>query len=98
MTLVAQTNHRSADRILELSVIDGKKPLSSSGLIDPRLFNGDQKLHAVMDPQTSLWSFKYSEGILPQPLKGTFTGFTALRKFAEDYFKKRNIEIKEIKD
>jgi len=98
MALSPDSRMRSSDRIMELSVIDGQKSLSSTGMVDTKLFTGKNRLHAVMDPQTTLWSFKYEEGILPQPLKGTFTGFKALRKFAEDYFNKRNIQIKEVKD
>lgn len=92
------TNVRSNDRILELSVIDGKQPLSSTGMVDTRLFTGGNRLHAIMDPESCLWRFKYDDGILPGPLKGIFTSFKTLRKFAEDYFVKRNIVIKEIKD
>lgn len=93
------TNVRSMDRVLSLEVVDGKKPLSSTGLIDTRLFNGAQQLHLKMDPQTCLWSFQYSNpGLLPEALKGHYTGFKAGIKFAEQYFKSRNIRIKEIKD
>lgn len=91
-------NVRSHDRILELAVIDGKAALSSTGMVDTRLFTGGNKLHAIMDLETCLWRFKYDDGILPQPLKGVFTSFKALRKFAEEYFLKRNIRITEVKD
>lgn len=89
---------RTPDRILVLSIKEGKKPLGSNGLQDPRLFTGENKLHAIMDSQTTLWRFKYDMGILPEPLKGQFTSFKALRQHAEDYFTKRNVEIKEVKD
>lgn len=93
------TNVRSTDRILTLEVIDGKKPLTSTGLVDGRLFTGDQQLHLKMDPETCLWYFQYSNtGLLPEALKGKYTGFKAGIKFAEGYFKSRNIRIKEIKD
>lgn len=93
------TNVRSTDRILTLEVIDGKQPMSSTGLVDNRLFTGAQQLHLKMDPQTCLWYFQYSNtGLLPEALKGVYTGFRPAIKFAENYFKSRNIRIKEIKD
>ena len=89
---------RSSDRVLVLKVIDDKKPLSSHGMIDSRLFKGENKLRAVMDPATTFWTFKYDQGILPEPLKCQFTSFSILKKHATDYFKTRNIEIVEVKD
>jgi len=90
---------RSTDRILSLSVIDGEKAKSSTGLVDTRLFTGAQKLHLKMDPQSCLWTFQYdSNGLLPAGLQGSFTGFKAGIKFAREYFQKRNIQITEIKD
>ena len=94
-----ETNIRSSDRILSLEVIDGKLAKNSIGLVDSRLFTGDQQLHLKMDPQTTLWYFQYTNnGLLPEPLKGQFTGFKPALKFAESYFNKRNIKITQIKD
>lgn len=91
--------NRSDDRVLVLSPIDGEKPLSSSGLVDPNLFTGKNKLHAVKDSQTCMWSFKYEMGMLPPNLRDkNFTTFTALKKHASDYLQKRNILIKEVID
>ena len=85
------------DRLIALSVIDGKQPMSSTGLVDTRLFSGENKLHAIKDPQTCMWAFKYEQGGLPPALKSQrFTSFNALIKYAGDYFRKRNIEIKEV--
>lgn len=98
MAISPESKMRSPDRVLVLKVIDDKKPLSSKGLVDPRLFSGENKLHAVMDQQTSLWHFKYDQGIVPPPLKCQFTSFKALRSHAEAYFRLRNIEIVEVKD
>lgn len=90
---------RSTDRVLSLEVIDGLAPKGSTGLLDTRLFTGEQKLVLKMDPQTCLWHFQYSNnGILPEALKGRYTGFRPAIKFAENYFKSRNVRIKEIKD
>lgn len=99
MGLQAMTNVRSTDRVITLEVIDGKKPMNSLGLVDSRLFTGEQQLHLKMDPETCLWYFQYSNtGLLPEALKGKYTGFKPALKFAETYFKTRNIQIKEIKD
>ncbi len=90
---------RSTDRVLALEIMDGLAPKSSTGLLDTRLFTGEQKLHLKMDPQTCLWYFQYSSnGILPEALKGRYTGFKPAIRFAENYFKTRNVRIKEIKD
>lgn len=93
------TNVKSTDRVLSLAVIDGEKPKSSTGLVDTRLFTGEQELRLTMDPQTCLWHFQYSKsGLLPEALKGQYTGFKAAMKFAENYFKSRNIKITQVKD
>lgn len=96
-----ESKMRSPDRILVLEPIDGLKAKSSTGLIDPRLFKEGEdanKLHLVMDMETCLWSFKYEKGMIPPALNGKFTGAKAAKKHAEDYFAKRNIRIKEVKD
>lgn len=99
MTFSAESNLRSTDRILSLAVIDGKQAKSSTGLVDNRLFTGEQQIRLHMDPQTTLWSFQYTNnGALPEGLKGKFTGFKAGLKHAEDYFRRRNIEVTAIKD
>ncbi len=91
----------TTDRVLKLELIEGKKPLSAIGMTDPRLFKEGEdsnKLHAVMDPETCLWTFRYEKGAVPSALKGSYTGFKALKKFAEGYFLQRNIKIVEVKD
>jgi len=93
-----QTKMHSSDRILVLRPIEGKTPVSVSGLLDSRLFTGENKLHALMDTQTSLWSLKYEQGGLPEPLKQRFTSIKKLMDFVTAYFNKRNVEIAEIKD
>lgn len=93
-----ESKMRSPDRILVLSVMEGKKPLNTLGTQDPRLFNGENKLHAIADPQYGLWRFKYDMGIVPPPLQGSFTSFVALKKHADDYYAKRNILITEVID
>jgi hypothetical protein len=92
------TKMRAKDRELVLKVIDGKAPKSSTGMVDSRLFTGDNKMWAKMDPQSCFWSLHYDVGNIPQALRMNFTSFSALKKYAENYFKGRNIEIKEVVD
>lgn len=66
---------------------------SKSGLLDPDLLTGKQKIFAVRGPQDNLWRFKYEHGILPQPLKQSFTKFDELYKYGEGYFSRRGILI-----
>lgn len=89
---------RSSDRILILEVIDGKAAKGSTGLVDTKLFTGGNRLHAIMNPETTLWYLQYDSGILPPALKQQFTGFKVLLKYVTEYFLKRNIQIKEVKD
>ena len=92
------SKERKTDRIIELRPIAGKDTMSSSGLVDRRLFNGDNKLHAIMNTRNCNWSLKYEDGGLPGPLKQTFTSFNKLKDHVEKYFQKRNIEITNIID
>ena len=95
---VDTSNIKKADRTLVLEVIDGTLPKSSTGLVDSRLFSGENNLHAVMDPQTMLWSLRYEHGGVPTKFKQTFTSFPKLKKFVDDYLILRNIRIKEVLD
>ena len=63
------------------------------GLIDRRLFTGENKLHGIVDKQTMLWYLKYDQGILPQQLQQRFTGIRPMVKMLTDYFNKRNIDV-----
>ena len=98
MVMTANNNMRSTDRVLVLKVKEGKKPLSTLGAQDVRLFNGENKLHAIMDGATCLWRVKYDSGSLPLPLQCSFTSFAKLKAHIEDYYNKRNIDIIEIQD
>jgi len=89
---------RSPDRVLVLEPIEGMSPKKNTGLVDTSLFTGSNQLHAVMDTSTTLWRFQYEKGVLPEQLKHKFTSFKTLMKHADEYFKKRNIQIKEVKD
>lgn len=95
-----QTNlekERKSDRVLVLKPLDGKAK-NSHGIVDPRLFKGDNNLHAIMDPMTTLWSMRYDVGTVPPTFHQKFTSFKKLYDFAYNYFKSRNIEIKEVRD
>ena len=95
MAISPESKMRSPDRVLVLNVID---PKEKTGLIDPQVFAGNNPLHAKRDDQAGLWYLQYEKGILPEPLKQKFTSFKALLKYSDDYFKKRDINIKEVKD
>ena len=92
------TKERSNDRILVLEVMEGQKAKSVTGLHDPRLFTGENRLHAIMEPQCCMWSLKYDMGGIPEPLKGQFTSFSKILETAKSYYRKRNIEITEVID
>lgn len=89
---------RSDVRVFVLSLIDAKAPLTNLGLVDKRLFSGENKLRAIKDPQFGLWTLKYDSGILPEALKQQFTSFKVLLKFVTEYFTKRNIKVEEVID
>lgn len=85
------------DRILVLEVGEGG-PKSSSGIVDHRLFNGDNKLHAIFDRHFSQWYLKYDSGKIPPQLDQRWTSFPRLLEAATAYFNKRNVKVKEVID
>lgn len=89
---------RSSVRILVLRPLDAEKVKDPQGLIDNRLFKGENELYAYMDTETCLWSMRYKFGIVPESLKQKFTNFNKLYRFAEGYFAKRGVQIKEVID
>lgn len=89
---------RKTDRILKIRPIEGQKTLSSTGLVDPRIFTGDNNLHAIQDPRNTLWGLKLEAGGLAEPLKQKFKTFDSLLEFVKVYFRKRNLEITEVID
>lgn len=90
--------NRATNIELKLRPIEGKKGKDTNGLVDTQLFTGDNKLWAVRNNQTCLWKMYYERGIVPTPLKSSYTNFNNLLKYATEYFKKRNIEIYEVID
>lgn len=95
-----KTKMRADDRVFILKLIDDKAPISSTGLVDKRLFSGENKLHVIRDEaSTFLWYFKYERGELPDYFKGRkYTKFIEAQKDAVAYFAKRNIRIEEVVD
>lgn len=88
----------SPDRTLVLKPIEGKKPLDTRGVTDPRLFTGENTVHAIMDKRSMLWTIKYAQGLPPPKLRNKYTSFSKLRAAMDDYFSKRNVEIVDVKD
>ena len=90
-SMIAQEN-RKTDITLVLEPIDGRAK-DTNGQLDKRLFDGNNNLHVWQDPQTSLWAFKYDQGIIPGGLKQKFTNYTAALNHAKQYYLKRNVKI-----
>lgn len=86
------------DRVLMLKVMEGKKPLTVHGVVDPRLFTGANKLHGVYDDRTGMWNLRYETGGLPGALQEKFTSFEQLEEFARAYYKTRNVEVAQVID
>jgi len=82
----------STDRILMLQPSD--TPRRVTGMVDKRLFTGDNKLHAIQD--AGLWFLRYEQGALPRPLQQRWTNFNQLMKFTTTYFNSRNVDVKEV--
>lgn len=93
-----EDRNQKTDIILVLRPMEGKDALNSIGLVDKRLFKGENKLHAIMDTQTCLWHLKMDNGIVPQSFQQQFTSFGKLLNFVKDYYARRNVEIAEIQD
>lgn len=96
-----QTNNQKKmlddDRILVIRPKDGQKAKMSTGLVDTRLFTGENNLHVYLDHNTGLWGMRYDKGDIPQTLKQKFTKYSSLMTFARAYFASRNLEIIEVK-
>ena len=90
--------NKSKDRILVLKPIEGKDPLDNKGMVDKRLFSRENNLHALMDMEYGFWTVQYDSGIIPPAFQQKWTSFTKLYSFVSEYYKRRNVEIKEIID
>jgi hypothetical protein len=89
---------KSNERYVLLKQMEGQDPLNSKGMVDKRLFTGENKLLVTLDPQDSLWSIKFEKGLTPGNLTQRFTAFSKAVKHIKDYYAKRNIEIDKIID
>lgn len=87
----------SDDRILKLKILDGEKPKSSSGIVDTRLFTGENEIHAIRN-EWNYWILKYKQGTLPPALDQSFTTFEKLLQHATAYFLTRNVEITSVEE
>jgi len=85
--------NRGNDRIVTLKPIEGKQPLNTLGMVDKRLFDGKNQLHCILDPETSLWSFKLEQGLVPGALEQRFTTFGKALAYAKEYYAKRNVSV-----
>jgi hypothetical protein len=90
--------NKSKDRILVLKPIEGADILNSKGMVDKRLFSRENNLHAIQDEQYGFWSVQYDSGVIPPVFQQRWTSFTKLYDFVSEYYKRRNVEIKEIID
>lgn len=90
--------NRTDDRVIVLKPMEGVNTLNSKGIIDNRLFNGINKLHARKADQGDFWHLQYELGDIPPALKGQFTTFSKCLAYTTDYFKKRNIEVVGVED
>lgn len=97
MIPMQKQKEKSTDRVIVLKQREGAKSVSSTGLVDNRLFKGGNALHAIMGP-TGIWTMKYENGALPEPLRQSFTNFDYLLKHARTYFSNRGIDIVEVVD
>lgn len=88
--------YNSDDRVFIFEPIEGMKITAATGLVDARLFTGENKLHAKKDPVYGLWYLQYEKGGVPPVLQQKWTSFNTMLKFARDYFKKRGLLVKEI--
>lgn len=95
--MIAKEN-KAVDRVLVLEPIEGAKVRDVAGRVNGDLFTGKNRLRAIMDIQSSLWYFKYDDGILPEALKQKFTSWKAAKYHADEYYKKRNVKISKVID
>lgn len=93
--IIRRKENKTLDRILILRPIEGKSAKRDTGLTDNTLFTGANRLHAVQNPQNGLWSLKYDSGLIPPALKMQFTNFNILMTYVTEYFKRRNISVRE---
>lgn len=89
--------NRLEDRIIHFQLIDESAPSNRTGLADPRLVTGGNRLHAQRDANF-LWYLKYEAGAIPPPLQQRWTHFPRMIEDVESYYNSRNMSVKRIED
>ena len=86
------------EREFVLELIPGQQTKTETGMVDNRIFRGENKVFGVHDPQSNLWTIKYHLGKPPATLNQRFTSFERLHAFVEPYYRKRGLRIAKIND
>ena len=83
-------------RVLRMKPKDGGAK-SSTGLVDNRLFTGENELNAQMDMESCLWHLKQKIGAVDPKLRDKrWTSFRMLYNDVVTYYANRNVEITEV--
>lgn len=98
MKLANKDKIKKDDRVLDVQIIDGEKPLSSIGQMDKRLFRGGNALHAKYNPMTGFWKLNYEVGDIPAALKNSWTSFEQLLDDTDKYLRTRNLYVAKVLD
>lgn len=91
----SNTKMRAVDRTFVFEKMGDIK--NTTGMVDNRLFSGENRLHAKMDDH-SLWYLQMESGLLADPLKQKWTSFSKLKEYIDGYFQRRNVKLKEVID
>lgn len=90
---------REQKRITDIELVLSKDAANKdTGLLDPGVFEGKNRLRIVQDTSTLMWSFKYDRGVVPPALKNKYTSFKLAKEDAESYFKAKKINVVGIKE
>lgn len=89
---------KNDDRILVLKPIAESGAINSTGMVDKRLFTGDNKLHIFQDPASLLWRVRLEAGVIPPGLRQGFTSYIRAYGVVERYYLKRGVKIVEVID
>ncbi len=87
--------NNSTHRMLVLKQKEGEKIRSTTGLVDPRLFQGGNNVHVQMQPD-GLWRIRYDAGVVPIPLQDKFTSCEKLLKHTRKYFATRGVDVVDV--
>lgn len=80
-------------RKLQITPLEGQTVTTSKGMVDPRLWKGENELYAEMDNTTCMWRLRYKHGMLPPQIQGTYTNFDKAFKAATKYYSTRGLEV-----